>query len=145
MNKNLVVGIVVVLVIVAGAVTLVATQAGRADKTGSNGSNSSMAGMDTNNSGKSAVDAKPVATDTVVIKGFTFSPANITVKAGTTVTWTNQDSVTHTVTADTASSDAPDSGDLASGKSYSFTFQKAGTYMYHCAIHPNMVAMVTVQ
>lgn len=143
MNKNLVIGIVVVLVVAAGIVTLVATQAGRPDKTSS--SDSSMAGMDMSKSRQSAMETKPVATDAVAIKGFAFSPANITVKAGTTVTWTNQDSATHTVTADTASSDAPDSGDLAPGKSYSFTFQKAGTYMYHCAIHPNMVGMVTVQ
>jgi plastocyanin len=143
MNKKLIIGIVVVLVVAAGIVTLVATRSGDSNKT--NSSDNSMAGMDMSGSGQSEMATKPVATDAVAIKDFAFSPANITVKAGSTVTWTNQDSTTHTVTADTSSSDAPDSGNIAPGKSYSFTFQKAGTYMYHCALHPNMVGMVTVQ
>lgn len=87
---------------------------------------------------------KPVATSSVIIKNYMFSPASITVKVGTTVTWTNQDAVSHTVTADTNSTDAPSSMDIAQGKSYSFTFQKAGTFTYHCTPHPYMHGTVVV-
>ena len=77
----------------------------------------------------------------VVIKGFAYTPATLTVKVGTTVKWTNNDSVAHTVTSDTG---LFDSGELASGDSYSFTFSQAGTFAYHCAMHPSMVASIVV-
>jgi plastocyanin len=83
-----------------------------------------------------------VATDKVTIENFNFSPAAITVKKGTTVTWTNNDSANHTVTGDTDG--GPKSDSLAQGKTYSFTFNTAGTFAYHCTIHPSMVAKVVV-
>jgi plastocyanin len=61
---------------------------------------------------------------------------------GTTVTWTNNDSVTHTVTADAG---AFDSGALSPGHTYSFTFRTSGTYSYHCSIHRSMTATIIVQ
>jgi plastocyanin len=80
---------------------------------------------------------------TVDISGFAFSPASVTVKVGESVTWTNKDSVPHTVTAADGSFD---SGSLAQGASFSFTFQKAGTYTYRCTVHPSMpTATVIVQ
>ncbi len=78
----------------------------------------------------------------VVMKNFAFDPADVTIKAGESVTWTNQDSVTHTVVADNGEFN---SGDLANGATFSFTFAKAGTYPYHCSIHPTMTGTVTVQ
>ena len=78
----------------------------------------------------------------VSIANFAFSPASITVKVGDSVTWTNNDSTTHTVTADDNSFS---SGDLAPGATFSFTFPKAGTYAYHCSIHPSMTGTVVVQ
>jgi plastocyanin len=84
--------------------------------------------------------AGPVATNAVTIVDFGFKPAGVTVKAGTTVTWTNHGR-THTVTADDGSFD---SGHIASGGAFSMTFKKAGTYAYHCSIHPSMVAQVVV-
>jgi len=77
----------------------------------------------------------------VKIAGFAFAPASITVKVGTTVTWTNQDSAPHTVTADDGSFT---SGDLATGATFSQTFAKAGTYPYHCNFHSSMKGTVTV-
>lgn len=68
----------------------------------------------------------------VTIKNFGFTPDTLTVKVGTTITWTNQDSVTHTVTSDT---DVFDSGGLGKGESFSFTFTAAGSYPYHCTPH----------
>jgi amicyanin len=86
----------------------------------------------------------PVEATAVTISNFAYSPAAIKIKVGQTVTWTNNDSVGHTVTADNASSDAPDSKLFNKGETYSFTFNKAGTYTYHCAPHPYMKGTVVV-
>lgn len=88
------------------------------------------------------VTASPTATSSVTINNFSFSPAAITVKAGTTVTWTNQDTAGHTVVGD--SQGGPSSSLLNQGQSYSFTFTAAGTFAYHCGVHPSMVGSVTV-
>lgn len=78
----------------------------------------------------------------VDIKDFLFVEKNIIVKVGTTVTWTNSDIAPHTVTSDTGST--LDSGNLSLGQTYSMTFTAAGTYNYHCAVHPSMTGTVTV-
>jgi plastocyanin len=77
----------------------------------------------------------------VSIKGFAFNPATIQAKAGENVTWTNEDSVPHTVTLDDGSSK---SGNIAGGATYSHAFTQAGTFAYHCEIHPQMKGTVTV-
>ncbi len=82
--------------------------------------------------------------DAVTIKGFEFKPAELSTPAGTEVTWTNDDSATHTATAKEGP-DGFDSGDLESGDTFSFTFEEAGTYDYYCSIHPTMTASVTVE
>ena len=84
----------------------------------------------------------PAASSAVTIASFAFAPASLTVKVGTTVTWTNKDSTTHTVTSD---NNVFSSSDLASNASYSFTFNTAGTFSYHCAIHTSMKGTITVQ
>jgi plastocyanin len=81
----------------------------------------------------------------ITIKNFAFSPASLTVKSGTTVTWTNQDSPPHIVVSDTGSAAAFSSDSLSTGASYSFTFIQAGTYPYHCSIHPSMKGTIVVQ
>jgi plastocyanin len=77
----------------------------------------------------------------VFIQGMAFNPVTITVSAGTTITWTNKDGVSHTVTSDTA---LFDSGTIASNGTYSHTFSTAGTFAYHCSIHTDMMATVVV-
>jgi plastocyanin len=77
----------------------------------------------------------------VEIAGFAFAPDASDVKVGDSVKWTNQDGATHTVTADDG---AFDSGNLAGGKSFSFTFEEAGTFAYHCNIHQSMTGTVVV-
>lgn len=84
------------------------------------------------------------AAKAVTIDDMAFSPKEITVKVGTTVTWTNQDTVSHDVKDDNNSADGPSSEMLGQGESYSFTFKKAGTYNYHCTPHPFMKATVIV-
>ena len=78
----------------------------------------------------------------VEIENFAFTPATITVKVGTTVTWTNKDTVRHTVTSDKG---LFDSGLFGKGESFSFTFTEAGTYTYHCTPHPNMKGTIIVE
>lgn len=77
----------------------------------------------------------------VEIEDFAFVPGTITIKAGTTVTWTNKDNVGHTATSDDG---VFDSGMLGKGSSYSYTFTTAGTYGYFCTPHPYMVATIVV-
>ena len=77
----------------------------------------------------------------VYIQGMAFSPVTLTVTAGTTVTWTNKDAMAHTVTSD---STLFVSGNIVANGTYSYTFNSAGTYPYHCAIHPTMKAKVIV-
>lgn len=85
--------------------------------------------------------AQPVPANVVAIRNFAFGPQVITVKAGTTVHWTNHDTEAHTVTSDTGAFGSPV---LQPGASYSFSFTKPGTYHYHCTIHPFMTGMVMV-
>jgi amicyanin len=78
----------------------------------------------------------------VTIQAFKFSPATLKIKAGTTVIWTNKDSVAHTVTA--TSGGHFNSGRRERNQTYSFTFSKPGTYKYVCTIHPFMKGTVSV-
>jgi plastocyanin len=91
------------------------------------------------------VTTTPTATQSAVvnqvsIQNFAFSPSTLTVPSGTTVIWTNKDSAHHTVTGDTWQS-----SNLATNQTYSRTFSQAGTYSYHCSIHPSMTGSILVQ
>ncbi len=82
----------------------------------------------------------PPAAVSVTIKDFSFSPGTLTIAKGTTVKWTNAGPSTHTVTSATF-----DSGNInAPNGTFSHTFATAGTYAYHCSIHPNMTGSITV-
>jgi plastocyanin len=76
------------------------------------------------------------------IQGMAFTPATITVTAGTTITWTNKDAVSHTVTGTTG---LFDSGSVGNGEAYSFKFATVGTFSYYCKPHPSMTATVIVK
>jgi plastocyanin len=90
-----------------------------------------------------AAMAQKHPTRKVVIKNFSFNPANITIKRGTKVRWINRDSTTHTATANKKRSF--DSGRLRPGQSYTHTFKRAGKQRYHCEIHPDMMGSVVVK
>jgi plastocyanin len=77
----------------------------------------------------------------VAIAGNAFSPASVTVAVGGFVTWTNSDGISHTVTFDAG----PNCGTLGSGATQTAQFTVAGTYAYHCQIHPSMKGTVVVQ
>jgi plastocyanin len=76
------------------------------------------------------------------IESFLFNPDSLTIKVGETVTWTNNDSVSHTITEDKG---VFDSGSINSGATFSFTFKTAGTFSYHCTIHSSMTGKIIVQ
>jgi plastocyanin len=78
----------------------------------------------------------------IVVKDFMFTPTPLTVKAGSTVTWTNQDDEPHTVVSDTG---LFKSGGMDTNDSFSFKFEKPGTYHFTCSIHPRMVGTIMVQ
>jgi plastocyanin len=86
--------------------------------------------------------APGAAANQVLISNFAFAPTTLTVKVGTTVTWTNHDADAHTVTSKGAG--PMRSAALNTGGSYSVTFNKPGTYAYYCQIHPFMTGSVTV-
>jgi plastocyanin len=89
------------------------------------------------NTNASAPDFQPVS---ISIANFAFNPKQSTVKIGTTVTWTNDDPAPHQIAGSIFNSQTLNTGD-----SYSFTFTQAGTYDYHCAIHPSMTGQIIVQ
>ena len=91
----------------------------------------------TNDTGKQATGAQAVQ-----IQNYAFAPGTLTVPVGTTVTWTNLDSASHT---STATGGEWDSGNLSQGESFSHAFTTAGSFDYACSYHPNMTGTIVVQ
>jgi manganese oxidase len=102
----------------------------------------------TTNASSTSGTGTPPAANTVTIQNMAFNPATVTVAAGTTVTWTNNDAMTHTVTSGVPGSPdgAFDSGNMANGATYQHTFATKGTFQYYCKVHPgSMKATMVVQ
>jgi plastocyanin len=93
-------------------------------------------------SGYGSSNTPPASGNAVSMVNMSFSPANLTVTAGTTVTWTNNDAMNHTVTSN---SGLFDSGNIAAGAKFSKQFSTAGSYPYHCTIHAGMTGTITVK
>lgn len=88
-----------------------------------------------------ATDSTPSAQSPAVsIESFTFKPAVLTVSAGTTVVWTNNDTAKHDIKSTEFFSNA-----LAKGETFTFKFEKTGTYDYSCGIHPTMTGQIIVK
>lgn len=104
----------------------------------------SIEGNDEDDDGETPNSPSPTAVPTggaVLIKSFQFTPTPLNVPAGTTVEWTNEDGTDHTVTADDGTFD----GELGGRDTFSHLFDEAGTFAYHCEIHPSMKGEVVVQ
>lgn len=88
----------------------------------------------------------PVATVTVKIveknEKYSFQPSTLNIKVGTQVIWTNTSDASHTITSDTAAFNT--ASPIAKGQTFMFLFTQAGTFKYHCTIHPYMVATIAV-
>jgi len=80
--------------------------------------------------------------DAIMIDNFTFSPERLTVKAGTSVTWTNRDDIPHAIAA---VGKAFKSKTLDTNDAFSFTFAAPGTYEYFCSLHPRMTGTIVVE
>jgi plastocyanin len=125
-------------VVAAAAIVLATVGLGGGKSAAGNG----MAGMAmAAQAGNTGGASTAVATDSVAIKNFAFSPATVTVSAGSTVVWTNNDSIQHDITFN--------GGGIASNvlnhnDTFSHTFPTAGTYHYICSIHPFMHGTVIV-
>jgi plastocyanin len=101
-----------------------------------------------NSSSSSSATSTPAASSSggdVAIKmaNIAFDPKDVTVKVGQKITWTNDDSTNHNVTADSGADFK--SKDFGKGATFDFTPDKAGTIAYECTLHPGMKATITVQ
>jgi plastocyanin len=140
--RRSVIAVIIIIVILAVAGFIV-----RGNKSNTSTNNSQTSTNNTQpkaNSSSSNASTQP-ATGTVDIKNMSFTPSQITVAKGGTVTWTNNDNTTHTVVDDLSNVGGPSSGDIAPGSSYSFTFTKTGSFQYHCSIHPSMRGTIVVK
>lgn len=91
---------------------------------------------------ENSADATKESQPKVTIKNFQFGPGSITIKAGQSIEFANLDDVQHSATADDGSWDT---GLMGQGEKKTITFSKAGTYAYHCSVHPNMHGTVIVK
>ena len=126
---------------IAGVLVGAALLLGACSASGSTSAPSAAASAAATPSGAAASGSSGSGGASASIIDFGFQPASITVKAGSTVTWKNTGSVTHTVTAGDGSFD---SGQVAAGSSFQHTFTTAGTFAYHCTIHSSMTGTVVV-
>lgn len=150
----LIITIVVLLLLLLGGGTVGAmalthsgwmgTQQGYPTMIGSQPGSSGMMGGNQSTSTQQGTPATGVTR--VTMQNSAYQPGNIQVRVGTTVTWTNQDDVPHTVTFRSGMSGSGMMGSsmMSHGQSFSYTFRMPGTYHYYCTVHPSMVANVTV-
>jgi plastocyanin len=123
------------LLLLCALVALAAAGCGGSDNGGSSSSAASSTSTAASSSGGGGVAIK--------MQNIQFAPKDVTVKVGQKVTWTNDDSVDHNVTAQSGADFK--SKDFGNGATFSFTPDKAGTIKYVCTIHPGMTATLTVQ
>ena len=82
----------------------------------------------------------------VTMQGLAFQPAELTISAGATVTWTNEDNVGHTVSAGKRGTPTGEfDQNVPAGETFNYTFEEPGTYDYYCSIHPGMDGIVIVE
>jgi plastocyanin len=130
------------LVVSCLALGLVATGCGGGDNGGGGGGGSQSSKP--KSAGGGGGGGKTVQ---VAMKNIQFSPRKLTVPKGTTVKWTNEDSVNHDVTKTGGPGPkfSSGSGNLSQAATYRHTFKTPGTVQYVCTIHPNMTASITVK
>jgi len=144
MNKS-VLGTILAIVAILAVVGVVMVNKDDTEPTVQQTPNTTQTDSETESNGTTpSTNEEATETNAVDIQSSTFSPSNITVKKGSTVTWTNKDSLQHTVTPDDETAEFKASNSLSRNESYSVTFNTAGIYTYHCDLHPDMTGTVTV-
>lgn len=108
-------------------------------------SHKTMAPATQNQNGTTQTISTAPAGGNVKMTNMLFTPSQISVEKGATVTWNNDDKVAHTVVDDLKNVGGPASGNIAPGQTYSFTFTKSGSYQYHCSIHSSMRGTIVVK
>lgn len=134
MNKIILI-IIIVLIIAVGGYFIYYAYQGSAYKTTTPGETNNNTPA-TNNQQQAQPENLSAS---VFIKNFAFNPATLTIKAGTTVTWTNNDPFPHQI-----KSAAFNSSPLDQGSTFQFTFSALGQYDYSCAIHPSMKGKIII-
>ncbi len=127
MNNKILIGIVLAIVVVGGLFYLTKSQYQPSQQPAMQ--------QPTSQQPQTAVDQ-----NTITIQNFAFNPGTLTVKQGTKVTWTNQDSAAHKIKSDTFNS-----GSLNQGDKFEFTFSTKGSFDYSCSIHPSMTGKIVVE
>jgi plastocyanin len=122
LSRNLIIVIAAVIVIVVIAASVM------------------LASPKSNNGGTTPPDTNPVS----ITSSFTFSPGELTIHVGQNVTWTNDASVTHTVTSDSSSLESFSSGPMTHGQTFTHQFNAIGDFNYHCSIHTTMTGTIHV-
>ena len=121
---------------------LAASAAGLAIALSGCGGDDDDGGSSSGSDSKSAPAVSGQSSDKVSIKDFLYEPADVTVSAGTEVTFTNEDSANHTATANDGDFDT---GTLGKGDSKAITIDEPGTYAYICSFHAFMKGQITVE
>ena len=143
MKKEIVIGVILAVLLIGGIISYISF-GNRVSYSGESNTN-----PDSESNVLSSGNENNVAAGTsnfninINIKGFAFSLSTLTIKQGESVTWTNMDSVLHTVTSDSGTE--LDSELLSKGNSYTHTFNEKGTFDYHCTPHPSMTGNVVVE
>lgn len=99
----------------------------------------------TNTQTSASSSTEAMSPSEVTIASMAFAPAELHVKVGDTVTWTNNDSIAHSVVSDTGSSENFTSSTLSVSDQFSHTFNQTGEFSYHCGIHPSMTGKIVVE
>ena len=135
-----------VLLIACLALGLTFAACGGDDDDDDGGGSASTATTEQTDTGGGGGATKPSGgSETVDMKDIQFVPKDVTVKAGTTITWTNSDQVPHTVTKEGGPGADFDSGNVDPGSTFEQTFDEKGTIDYVCTIHPGQAGTITVQ
>lgn len=130
--KKIIIGLITLLVLTGGALALMKDKPNQADHTPMTGNSGTQKTTET-------------VPNQIEISNFEFGPAKMVVKKGTKVTWKNNDGAKHNIAFDSGKLKGTEGELFGKGETYSYTFDEAGTYDYHCRPHPYMKATVEVQ
>lgn len=142
MNKAL---IAIIVLVVLGVGGWAIYDHNKSSNNSSYGISTTTSSAGNNNRPASNSSQSVASTGSITIKNMMFTPSQISVQKGGTVTWTNDDNTTHIVIDDLSNVGGPSSGTIQPGSTYSFTFNKTGSFQYHCSIHPSMRGTIVVK
>jgi len=146
MKKHL----ILVLVVIAGATVMIAgctsSSSPSPSSVASTATSPSPSSVNSTATSPSPSSVASTATstasqDSVAIRNYAFNPSTLTIRKGATVTWTNYDSVQHTVTSNSGVFSSPL---LSTGNTYTYQFNSTGSFSYHCSIHTYMTGTIVV-